>query len=148
MFRVNKIKISLGCDHAGFNLKENLKSTKLAEIFSIIDRGCFSLEAADYPDLSKQVVKDLLDRSSDFGVLICNSGIGMSMAANRFNKIRAALCNSVEDVEFSRKHNDANILVIAAKNTQINKLELYLQKFIETKFEGGRHLSRIEKLDI
>lgn len=148
MFRVSKIKISLGCDHKGFNLKENLKSTKLAEIISIIDRGCFSVDAVDYPDFGKQVVKDLLGKHSDFGVLICNSGIGMSIAANRFNKIRAALCNSEDDVEFSRKHNDANILVIAAKNTPINKLELYLQKFIETKFDGGRHLNRIEKLDI
>ncbi len=148
MYDLNKIRISLGCDHAGFDLKESFKSTKLAENISILDLGCFSSDSIDYPDVSKYVVNDLLMQNSDFGVLICNSGIGMSIAANRYNKIRAALCNDITDVEFARKHNDANILVIAAKNTQLSKFEQYLQKFIDTKFEGGRHLRRIKKLDI
>ena len=145
---MNEIKLSLGCDHAGFNLKEAFKHTKLATIISITDRGCFGLESVDYPDFSKLVVSDVLDNTHDFGILICSSGIGMSIAANRYRKIRAALCNSMDDVEFSRKHNNANILVIAAKNTYLDNLEKYVQKFIETEFEGGRHLRRIEKLDI
>jgi len=139
-------KIFLSSDHAGFELKEKVKSFLIDNNFEYEDLGCSSLEPVDYPDYAKLLSKKIKDKNNSKGILICGTGIGISMAANRFPHIRAALCTSVEMASKSRKHNDANVLALGGRILE-DKLALEIVKeFLQTDFEAGRHSLRVDKI--
>ena len=139
-------KIFLSSDHGGFELKEKVKSFLIDNNFVYEDLGCSSLEPVDYPDYAKLLSKKIKDKNNSKGILFCGTGIGISMAANRFPHIRAALCTSVEMASKSRKHNDANVLALGGRILE-DKLALEIVKeFLQTEFEAGRHSLRVNKI--
>jgi ribose 5-phosphate isomerase B len=139
-------KIFLSSDHGGFELKEKVKSFLIDNNFVYEDLGCSSLEPVDYPDYAKLLSKKIKDKNNSKGILFCGTGIGISMAANRFPHIRAALCTSVEMASKSRKHNDANVLALGGRILE-DKLALEIVKeFLYTDFEAGRHSLRVDKI--
>ena len=139
-------KIFLSSDHGGFELKEKVKSFLIDNNFEYEDLGCSSLEPVDYPDYAKLLSKKIKDNNNSKGILFCGTGIGISMAANRFPHIRAALCTSVEMASKSRKHNDANVLALGGRILE-DKLALeILKEFLYTDFEAGRHSLRGDKI--
>ena len=139
-------KIFLSSDHGGFELKEIVKSFLIDNNFEHEDLGCSSLEPVDYPDFAKLLSKKIKDKNNSKGILFCGTGIGISMAANRFPHIRAALCTSVEMASKSRKHNDANVLALGGRILE-DKLALEIVKeFLQTDFEAGRHSLRVDKI--
>ena len=139
-------KIFLASDHGGFELKEKVKSFLIDNNFEYEDLGCSSLEPVDYPDFAKLLSKKIKDKNNSMGILFCGTGIGISMAANRFQHIRAALCTSVEMASKSRKHNDANVLALGGRILE-DKLALEIVKeFLQTEFEAGRHSLRVNKI--
>ena len=139
-------KIFLSSDHGGFELKEKVKSFLIDNNFAYEDLGCSSLEPVDYPDYAKLLSKKIKDNNNSKGILFCGTGIGISMAANRFPHIRAALCTSVEMASKSRKHNDANVLALGGRILE-DKLALEIVKeFLQTDFEAGRHSLRVDKI--
>ena len=136
------MNIAIASDHAGFKLKEFLSS----KLSNVTDLGTDSEQSVDYPDSAKVMAEHLKNNPNTMGILICGSGIGITMAANRFNHIRAALCRDAEDAKMSRLHNNANVLVLGGRVTD-QAIALEMTKiFIETKFEGGRHENRINKM--
>ncbi len=138
--------IILASDHAGYLLKEELKKFFNKENIITIDVGSYSREGVDYPDFAKAGCAKVLEDSRNVGIFICGSGIGMSIAANRNPKIRAALCNSVATASLARRHNDANVLVLAGRTLKPRKAIRMAKVFLTTEFEGGRHARRIKKL--
>ena len=138
--------IILACDHAGYELKEQIKSFFNKENITTIDVGCYSNESCDYPDFAKAGNEKVLEGANNVGIYICGSGIGMSMAANRNPKIRAALCTTVNFASLARKHNDANVLVLPGRFISKTKAIRIIKVFLTTNFEGGRHLRRVKKL--
>ena len=140
-----KTVIAIGCDHAGFELKEEIL-TKY-DRYDFLDLGCFSSESVDYPDFGHKVGLAVCDNKADYGIVICGSGIGISIAANKIKNIRAALCTTVEHARLSRLHNDANILGLGARLTDNKEIYNIIDVFLNTEFEGGRHLTRIKKID-
>jgi len=141
------MKISIGADHGGFELKEYLKNYLQTKGFEIIDRGTNSLESVDYPDFAKLVANDILNNQAEKGIVICGTGIGISISANRFKGIRAALVHSEEYARLAREHNNANILALGGRFTSKKDAEKFVDIFFLTEFEGGRHLRRINKMD-
>ena len=139
-----KNTIAIASDHAGFELKEILKGEIRALGFEAHDLGTNDTASVDYPDYANRLCERII--SGGKGVLICGSGIGMSMAANRHKHIRAALCYDGLAAALSRKHNDANVLCLGARLTGIDVAKDTLKQFLTTEFEGGRHAKRIEKL--
>ncbi len=139
-------KIFLSSDHGGFKLKEIVKGYLIKSFVDCEDLGCNSLEPVDYPDYAKLLSEKLKNNDKFMGVLFCGTGIGISMAANRFSHIRAALCTSVEMASKSRKHNNANVLVLGGRILD-DKLALDIVKeFLHTEFEAGRHCLRVNKI--
>ncbi len=141
------MKVSIGCDRAGIQLKnfiiENLKNE-----FDFIDLGTNSEEAVDYPDYAKKVVKTILGKEVDFGILICGTGIGMSITANRFYGIRASLCHNSLEAKLTREHNNANILCLGARIIGQETALENVKVFLNTKFSNEkRHIIRINKLE-
>lgn len=138
--------IAIGSDHAGFALKTIL----IAEIASLgsqaLDVGTTDEESVDYPDFANELIAALKDGRAGCGVLVCGSGIGMSIAANRHPEIRAALCHDVEGARLARQHNDANVLVLGARSTGADVARQCLAVFLDTEFEAGRHARRVAKL--
>ena len=141
----NRNKIIIGSDHAGFEMKHSIISN-LSDI-EFDDIGTDSDESVDYPDYAHNVVKGILSNSYSSGVLICGSGIGMSMSANRVKDIRAALCLNSKMAELARQHNDANILVLGSRLISASEAIKCLLVFLNTKFEGGRHQGRLNKFN-
>ena len=139
-------KIFLSSDHGGFELKEKVKSFLIDNNFEYEDLGCSSLEPVDYPDYAKLLSKKIKDKSNSKGILFCGTGIGISMAANRFPHIRAALCTSVEMASKSRKHNDANVLALGGRILEGNLALEIVKEFLHTDFEAGRHSLRVNKI--
>lgn len=139
--------IAIGSDHAGFELKETLKEELDIQGVEYTDVGTGSKdESVDYPDFANRV-SDLVSKGkTEYGVLICGSGIGMSIAANRYPRIRAALANDGLTAELARQHNDANILCLGARTIGSETAKRALHRFLNTEFEGGRHQFRVEKL--
>ncbi len=135
------MKICIGCDHAAFHEKEALKEY-LSERFEVIDVGTHSPDRCNYPDYGKAVVKKVLNEGH-VGILICGSGIGVSIVANRFKGIRAALCRSPKEGELSKQHNNANILCLGARINTVDQLKEIADAFLIAKFEGGRHSERL-----
>ncbi len=142
------MKIALGSDHAGFQLKEALKEYLCQKAIEISDVGTHSADAVDYPDFGWAVARMVAAGMVDRGILICGSGIGMSIVANRVPGVRAALCTDEATARLSRLHNDANILVLAGRTTDITRARRILDVWLETDFEGGRHQKRLRKIDI
>lgn len=138
--------IAIASDHAGVTLKETLKAQIAARGMLVEDMGTRSTDSVDYPDFARQVSQWVLAQSGRRGVLICGSGIGMSMAANRYMGIRAALCRTAHDAEMARKHNDANVLCLGERVTGTADAQEIVQVFLDTEFEGGRHQARVDKL--
>jgi len=139
------MKISIGSDHAGFELKQ--KIIKKYPSFDFDDCGTFSDKSVDYPDFGHKVANSILKGNAEYGIVVCGSGIGISIAANRNKGIRAALCTSVEHAELSRLHNDANVLALGARLTKERDIYSIIDIFFSTNFEGGRHSDRIKKID-
>ncbi len=138
--------IAIAADHAGYELKCVLKRRLIAEGFDVIDLGTDSTDAVDYPDFAGALARALDEGRSTRGVLVCGSGIGMSIAANRFAGIRAALVHDEEAARLARQHNDANVLVMGARRIEPSVAEDCLNAFLTTPFEGGRHQRRVRKL--
>jgi ribose 5-phosphate isomerase B len=139
--------ITIACDHAGYDLKNALKKEILNMGFEVIDCGTNSSESVDYPDFAKLAVDSILKKKSDIAVLICGSGIGMSITANRFKGIRAALCRSTDDAKLARQHNNANILTLPGRQIDVDEAKNCFKIFINTQFDGGRHQKRVKKID-
>lgn len=141
--------VFIGSDHAGFKVKEELKSYIGGKDFDVTDLGCFSEEPVDYPDIAREVSEKVYEHDGSFGILICGSGVGMSMAANKMTGIRAVLAGSEEVAELSRKHNDANVLALGARVMEIGLMKKVVDKFLSTDFEKGeeRHVKRVEKMN-
>ena len=139
--------ITIACDHAGYGLKNALKKEILNMGFEVIDCGTNSSESVDYPDFAKLAVDSILKKKSDIAVLICGSGIGMSITANRFKGIRAALCRSTDDAKLARQHNNANILTLPGRQIDVDEAKNCFKIFINTQFDGGRHQKRVKKID-
>lgn len=135
--------IAIGSDHGGYKLKEEIKKYLEEKEIQYKDFGCMSEESVDYPDVAKEVSKAVQKNDGDKGVLICKSGIGMSIVANKFKGIRAAVCHDEETAKYARLHNDSNILTIGANGTSVNEAICILRMFLATEFEGGRHQERI-----
>ena len=139
-------RISIGSDHAGFLHKKTIITYLKKNKYEFVDHGTFSTESVDYPDYIHPVANDIEQGRSEFGIIICGSGNGASMTANKHQKIRAALCWKKELAMLARLHNDANILAIPARYVS-KKMTLEMVKvFLATGFEGGRHMKRIEKI--
>ena len=135
----------IASDHAGFEMKAVI-GARLKDLgFGVLDLGTNKTESVDYPDFAEAVALALLERKASWGVLICGTGIGISIAANRHRHVRAALCHSVTDARFARAHNDANVLALGARTTGIEIALDCLSIFIQTPFEGGRHQKRVKK---
>jgi RpiB/LacA/LacB family sugar-phosphate isomerase len=141
------LRIALGADHGGFELKKAIHTHLAKKGYIVTDFGVNSPESADYPDYAEDVARHVLAGESDFGVLACKSGIGMSIAANRFPHIRAALIDNPADAAVTRQHNDANVLCLAANHVDGSAAPKILDAFLNGQFEGGRHERRVEKLD-
>lgn len=136
--------IHVGCDHAGFDLKEKLK-TWLAGSYDVADHGTYSAESVDYPDFAHAVAK-AVESGDGQGILICGSANGVAMAANKHAEIRAAICWQREIAVLARSHNNANILCIPARFVSVEEAMEITKAFMETSFEGGRHQRRVEKI--
>lgn len=140
------MKIAIGCDHAAFQLKEKLKPYLESKGYEIRDFGCYSEERADYPDFAHPVANAVENKEFDYGLLMCGTGNGINMAANKHKGIRAALCWSAEVAELARLHNDANILTLPARCISEEVAKACIDKFFTTAFEGGRHTDRVKKI--
>ncbi len=139
-------KISLASDHAGFKLKENIKKSLKKKRITVIDLGPKTDSSVDYPDFAKKVARSVASKKSNIGILVCGSGTGMAMSANKIKKIRAAVCYNRASTSLSRKHNNANILALGSRLTKKSNAIKLVKIFLSTKFEGGRHLRRIKKV--
>ena len=138
-------KIFIASDHAGYNLKEKVIS-KFLKVRKITDLGPNSKNSVDYPDFAKKLSKKVASNKGSFGILICGSGMGMAISANKTKNIRAALCYSIKNTKLSRLHNNANIITLGERLINKNKAINLIKTFLSTKFEGGRHLRRIKKI--
>ena len=139
-------KIFISSDHAGYKLKEHIKR-KFSRKYKIQDLGTNnSSVSVNYPDYAHKLCKKVSNNSSNMGILVCGSGMGMSMAANRHKKIRAAVCYSVKNTKLSRLHNNANIITLGSRLTKKNTALKCIDVFMNTKFEGGRHSKRVKKI--
>jgi len=138
-------KVFIASDHAGFNLKKNIIQ-RFSKIQKILDLGPKTNDSVDYPDFAKKLSKKVIFNKGSFGILICGSGMGMAIAANKTKNIRAALCYSVKNTKLSRLHNNANIITLGARLINKNKAFNLIKVFLKTKFEGGRHLRRLKKI--
>lgn len=135
--------IVIGSDHGGYKLKEEIKRYLDEKEIKYEDKGCFSEESVDYPNIAKAVAKEVSAKKADIGILICRSGIGMSICANKFKGVRCAPCYKEETAKFARMHNNANMLALGADYITVNEAICILRMFLATPFEGGRHEARI-----
>ena len=139
-------KIFISSDHAGFNLKEQIKK-KFKKKYIFEDLGTYNSDiSVNYPDYAHKLCKKVANNNKNMGILVCGSGIGMSMAANRHKKIRAAVCYSAKNTKLSRLHNNANIITLGSRLTKKNIAFKCVEVFVNTKFEGGRHKKRVRKI--
>jgi len=140
------MRVALGADHAGFDLKERLKRFLDELHVPCEDLGCSSPESVDYPDIAAAVGRRVADGAVDRGIVICGTGIGMAIAANKIPGIRAAAACSTEAVALARRHNDLNVLALGARITPADTALAFVRTFLDTPFDGGRHQRRIDKI--
>ena len=146
--KLNKIfkTACIASDHAGFDLKEHIKNYLINKNISVFDIGPYNVQSVDYPDYAKKLGNRIKLKKSDVGILVCGSGTGMAISANKIKTIRAAVCYNLRSTRLSRQHNNANIIALGSRLTK-KKLSLKLvEVFLQTKFEGGRHLRRVKKI--
>lgn len=139
--------IIIGCDHGGYKLKQEIKRYLEEKEITYKDLGCMSEESVDYPNIAKEVAKEVQKQKDNKGILICRSGIGMSIVANKFKGIRCTPCYTEEMAKFAKLHNNSNILALGADNTNVNDAICILRMWLATEFEGGRHLERIKIIE-
>jgi ribose 5-phosphate isomerase B len=139
-------RIAIGCDHRGFGLKELIISFLQNEGYSYQDFGCYSTKPVDYPDIAQKVGQAVASGNFDQGILICNTGIGMCIAANKIKGVRAALCHNVFAAQRARQHNDANVLCLGGEDADTSLALEVVKTFLTTDFEGGRHARRVNKI--
>ena len=138
--------IAIGCDHRGFGLKERIMAFLQNEGYSYQDFGCYSTEPVDYPDIAQKVGEAVASGSFDQGILICSTGIGMCIAANKIKGVRAALCHNVFAAQRARQHNDANVLCLGGEDVDTTVALEIVKTFLSTDFERGRHTRRVSKI--
>ncbi|MCR4924621.1 MAG: ribose 5-phosphate isomerase B [Lachnospiraceae bacterium] len=141
------MKIAMGCDHGGYELKEIVKAHLLEKGYEVDDKGCYSLDSVDYPEYAKAVGEDVVSGKADKGIVLCTTGIGISIAANKVKGVRAALCSNTMTARMTREHNDANVLALSGGMTgPLLALEI-VDVFLDTKFSNmEKHVRRIEKV--
>ena len=139
-------KVCIASDHAGYKLKESIKDHLINKYISIFDMGPFEDKSVDYPDYAKKLAKRVKAKKSDIGILVCGSGTGMAISANKIKGIRAAVCYNTKSTRLSRQHNNANIIALGARLTKKSLSLKLVETFLRTSFEGGRHLKRIRKI--
>ena len=140
------MKIAVAADHAGFALKEQLRRRLAQEGHEVVDFGATSAESCDYPDFAQPAARDVAQGRSDRGILVCSTGIGMAMAANKIAGVRAAPAQSEDEVHMTREHNDANVLTLGAKYLDEERALDLIHVFLNTEFAGGRHARRVAKI--
>jgi ribose 5-phosphate isomerase B len=143
---MNTKTIAIGCDHAGFPFKDLIKKLLIAKDIKVIDHGTNSLDSVDYPDFVHPVANDVENGTADMGVLLCGSGNGVAITANKHQGVRAALCWMEEIAALARQHNDANIVCLPVRFTTPNQAEAIVNAFLKAEFEGGRHATRVGKI--
>lgn len=141
------MRIALGADHAGFELKQHLKERLAERGLEVLDCGTHGTESTDYPDWAAAVAARVADGAADRGLLVCGSGVGMAIGANRFRRVRAVAASDLYTARLARAHNDANVLALGARIVAPALAEAILDVFLTTPFDGGRHVRRVEKLD-
>ena len=139
-------KLSIASDHAGFKLKEKIKKNLKKKKITVVDFGPKTEDSVDYPDFAKKVARNVAAQKSKIGILVCGSGTGMAMSANKIKKVRAAVCYNAASARLSRMHNNANILALGSRLTNKQNAIKLVNLFLSTKFEGGRHLRRVKKI--
>ena len=146
--KLNKIfkTACIASDHAGFNLKEDIKNYLINKNVSIYDLGPYNDNSVDYPDYAKKLAKRVKLKKSGVGILVCGSGTGMAISANKIKTIRAAVCYNLKSTRLSRQHNNANIIALGARLIKRRLSFKLVETFLKTKFEGGRHLRRVKKI--
>ena len=142
------MKIGLACDHAGHEFKEQLKTYLSSKGNEINDYGCYSLDSVDYPDFAHKLAESIENKDNELGIQFCGTGNGINMTANKHQRIRAALCWNTHIAEQARLHNNANILTMPARHLKWGEVEKIVEVFLSTKFEGGRHETRVNKIKI
>ncbi len=140
------LRIAIGSDHAGFKLKEDIRKYIEKGDNKVKDYGCYNEDRADYPDAAHAVAKSITSKESEIGILICGSGNGINMAANKHQEIRSALCWNKTVTELARLHNDANVIALPARFIDTAMAIEMVDIFLKTNFEGGRHSSRVDKI--
>ncbi|MBC8311000.1 MAG: ribose 5-phosphate isomerase B [Candidatus Marinimicrobia bacterium] len=140
--------ISIGADHAGFSVKEQIRQYLESKGYSLIDKGAYSEDSVDYPEFGHAVGNSVKSGESTKGIVVCGSGIGISMAANKIEGIRAALCTTPDHAKMSRLHNDANVLAIGARMTDYDVIIEIVDTWLDSEFEGGRHSRRVNKIEV
>jgi ribose 5-phosphate isomerase B len=140
------MKIAIGCDHGAYELKEILRDHLKEQGIEVVDKGTYSKDSVHYPLFAKEVCKEVQAKTVDFGILLCSTGIGISIAANKHRGIRAALCSDVYGAKFTRLHNNANVLCMGALVTGTGLAKMIADTFLSTEFEGGRHQNRIDMI--
>ena len=139
-------KICIASDHAGYELKEKIKDYLIKTNVQIMDLGPLSNISVDYPDYAKKVAKRVISKKSDAGILVCGSGTGMAITANKYKGVRAAQCYNKKSTILSRKHNNSNIICLGSRMIKNKEALSFIRFFFKTKFEGGRHSKRVEKI--
>ncbi len=141
------MKIAVGSDHAGYDAKKSVVEWLLRHGYEVLDKGTFSSDSVDYPDFAKAVAQSVAQGESEQGILLCGSGVGVSIVANKIRGIRAALVFNEEIAHLSREHNNANVMCLPARFLTSNQIEQCLTNWFQAKFEGGRHARRVEKIE-
>ena len=139
-------KICISSDHAGYDLKEYIKTYFIKNEIPLLDLGPFENKSVDYPDYEKKISRRISTKKNDVGILVCGSGTGMAISANKIKGIRAAVCYNIKSTRLSREHNNANIIALGSRLTKKKEAMKLLKIFLNTKFQGGRHLRRVKKI--
>lgn len=140
------MRISIGSDHGGFNLKQDVINYLISKGYDVVDKGCDSVESVHYPIYANLVCEDLQNGNCDYGILICTTGFGMCMCANKHKGIRSATVRCADEAFLTRSHNDANVLCLGAKYTNIEEAKEIIDTFLNTPFAGGRHQIRVDMI--
>ena len=141
------MKIAVGCDHGGFDHKNAIADHLKQRGFEVVDYGIYENKSVDYPDIASKLCKGILEGEADLGILVCGTGIGMSIVANKFKGIRAAACSEHFSAKYTRLHNNSNVLCLGGRVIGIGTALELADLFVDTEFEGGRHQNRIDKIE-
>lgn len=140
------MKIAMGSDHGGIHLKNHLKDYLASKGYEVLDKGTYTEESCDYPDYAAAVGKAVTGGEAELGILVCGTGLGISIAANKIKGVRAAVCGDVYSAKMSREHNNANILALGERVTGVGLAEMIVDVWLATEFAGGRHARRVDKI--